>query len=121
MYLFKGIMKERISYDNLPSVVIALESDIKRIQRRKFFRVNLISIGHFLFKKRLSDQEIEQLRERMLRKYKNENEFIIDETITEKVALRANLKFLALGFFLKVKSQELRKKILNGMKWVLSF
>ncbi len=86
MYLFKGIMKERITYDNLPSIVITLESDIKRIQRRKFFRVNLISIGHFLFEKRLSDVEIEQMRERMLRKYKNEKEFILDETITEKVA-----------------------------------
>ncbi|GAB6109213.1 flagellar brake protein [Fusibacter bizertensis] len=85
MYLFKGIMNERITYDNLPSVRIELESDIKRIQRRKFFRVGLISVGHFLFEKRLSDAEIEQIRERMLRKYKNENEFIIDETITEKV------------------------------------
>lgn len=86
MFLFKGKMMDRIKYDNLPSVVIRLESDIKRIQRRKFYRVNLISVGYFLVERRLSDQEIDLLKERMKKKYKNEADFIIDEVVYDKFA-----------------------------------
>ncbi len=86
MYLFKGILIDRIKFDNLPSIVIHLESDIKRVQRRKFYRVNFISVGHFLFEKKLSDDQIAITRERMLKKYKNESDFIIDEVIYEKIA-----------------------------------
>lgn len=86
MYLFKGKMLERIKYDHLPSVVIRLESDVKRIQRRKFYRVNLMSKGHFLIEKRLSDDEIFQMKERMIKKYKNESNFIIDEIVYDKFA-----------------------------------
>lgn len=84
MFLFKGKMMERIKYDHLPSVVIRLESEIKRIQRRKFYRVNLISVGYFLIERRLSNEEIELLRERMRKKYKNESDFIIDEVVYDK-------------------------------------
>ncbi|HAS72871.1 MAG TPA: hypothetical protein DCS67_01855 [Clostridiales bacterium UBA8960] len=63
-----------------------MESDIKRIQRRKFYRVNLMSKGHFLIEKRLSDHEIIMMKERMVKKYKNESDLIIDETIYEKFA-----------------------------------
>ena len=45
MFLFKGILIDRIKFDNLPSIVIQLESDIKRVQRRKFYRVSFLSIG----------------------------------------------------------------------------
>jgi len=31
MFLFKGILIDRIKYDNLPSILIQLESDIKRV------------------------------------------------------------------------------------------
>ena len=86
MYLFKGKMMERIKYDSLPSVVIRLESDIKRIQRRKFYRVNLMSKGHFLIEKRLSDDEITLMKERMAKKYKNDSNFIIDEVVYDKFA-----------------------------------
>jgi len=86
MFLFKGILIDRIKYDNLPSIIIQLESDIKRVQRRKFYRVNFMSLGHFLYEKRLSEAQIATTRERMLKKYKNESEFIIDEIIHEKIA-----------------------------------
>ena len=86
MFLFKGILIDRIKFDNLPSIVIQLESDIKRVQRRKFYRVSFLSVGHFLFEKKLSDAQIAATRERMLKKYKNESEFIIDEIIYEKIA-----------------------------------
>lgn len=86
MYLFKGILIDRIKFDNLPSIVIQLESDIKRVQRRKFYRVNFLSVGHFLFEKKLSDDQIAITRERMLKKYKNESDFIIDEIICKKIA-----------------------------------
>lgn len=86
MFLFKGILIDRIKFDNLPSIIIQLESDIKRVQRRKFYRVSFLSVGHFLFEKKLSDDQIATTRERMLKKYKNESEFIIDEIIYEKIA-----------------------------------
>jgi hypothetical protein len=38
-------------------------------------------MGHFLFEKKLSDAQIATTRERMLKKYKNESDFIIDEII----------------------------------------
>lgn len=86
MYLFKGILLERLQYDHLPSLRVKLDSDIKRIQRRKFYRVNLLSRGHFIFHKQLSDSEIELMRERLIKKYKNEKEFILETTIKQRVA-----------------------------------
>lgn len=86
MYLFKGVLTERLLFDNLPSLRVKLDSDIKRIQRRKFYRVNFLSRGHFLFQKQLSETEIVQMRERMLKKYKSDKEFIIDTFIQERVA-----------------------------------
>lgn len=86
MYLFKGLLKEKLLYDNLPSLRVKLDSDIKRIQRRKFYRVNLLSRGHFLFKKQLSDAEITLMRERMLKKYKSDKDFILETSIQERVA-----------------------------------
>jgi c-di-GMP-binding flagellar brake protein YcgR len=86
MYLFKGVLIDRIKFDNLPSIIIQLESDIKRVQRRKFYRVSFLSFGHFLFEKRLSDAQIAATREKMLKKFKSESEFVIDEIIYEKIA-----------------------------------
>ena len=57
MYLFKGIVLERFSYDNLPSVKVKLESDIKRVQRRKFYRVSFFTKGNFLFKREMTQEE----------------------------------------------------------------
>lgn len=85
MYLFKGTMKERVKYDNLPSVVIQSASDIKKIQRRKFFRVNLMSVGNVLFERRLSEEEVFQMREKLKAKYKNDKDILVDEVIYEKV------------------------------------
>ncbi|OJV64672.1 MAG: hypothetical protein BGO41_13810 [Clostridiales bacterium 38-18] len=85
MYLFKGEVLERLSYDNLPSIKVKLVSDIKRVQRRKFFRVNLNSVGNFLFERELDPVEIQNMREKLLKKYKDESQFIIEETINEKV------------------------------------
>lgn len=85
MYLFKGTMKDRIKYDNLPSVVINLASDIKKIQRRKFYRVNLMSHGNLIFEKHLSEEEIAQMKQKMLSKFKNEKDILIDEVIHEKI------------------------------------
>ncbi len=79
MFLFKGILIDRIKYDNLPSILIQLESDIKRVQRRKFYRVNFMSDGHFIDYKQLTDDEKNAIRERMLKKYKTDAEFIVDE------------------------------------------
>lgn len=86
MYLFKGRLSERTKYDNLPSVVIKLESDIKRVQRRKFYRINFVSSGHFLIDKKLSDAELAAEKSRMLKKYKKETDFILEEIVTEKRA-----------------------------------
>ena len=85
MYLFKGALKERITYDNLPSVVVKLASDIKKVQRRKFFRVGLMSQGNLFFEKQLSEDEIARMKQKMLAKYKNEKDILIDEVAIEKV------------------------------------
>ncbi len=85
MYLFKGTLVNRIKYDNLPSVVIKLASDIKKIQRRKFFRVGLMSQGHLIFEHPLSEEEIAQTREKLKAKFKNDKDIIVEEVIYEKV------------------------------------
>ncbi|MBF4691747.1 flagellar brake protein [Fusibacter ferrireducens] len=85
MYLFKGILKDRTQYDNLPSVIINLSSDIKKVQRRKFFRVNLMSQGNLLFEKQLSEDEVAQMKQKMLAKFKNEKDILVDDVIVEKV------------------------------------
>ena len=85
MFLFKGILIDRIKYDNLPSMLIQLESDIKRVQRRKFYRVNFMSDGHFIEYKQLTDDEKNAIRERMLKKYKTDAEFIVDEYTEIKI------------------------------------
>lgn len=85
MYLFKGKMIERLLYDNLPSVSIALDSEIKRIQRRKFYRVNFKSKGHFLVEKKIPDHEIVKKKELLNLKYKNEKDLIIEEVIEDKI------------------------------------
>lgn len=84
MYLFKGRMIERLLYDNLPSVSIELDSEIKRIQRRKFYRVNFKSKGFFLIEKKFSDQEIARKKLLLTTKYKNDKDFIVEEVIEEK-------------------------------------
>ncbi|MBE0450165.1 MAG: PilZ domain-containing protein [Clostridia bacterium] len=84
MYLFKGRMIERLLYDNLPSVSIELESEIKRIQRRKFYRVNFKSRGFFLIEKKFSDQEIAKKKLLLTTKYKNEKDLIVEEVVEEK-------------------------------------
>lgn len=84
MYLFKGIMIERLLYDNLPSVSIKLDSEIKRIQRRKFYRVNFKSKGHFLIEKKIPEQEIAKKKALLNTKYKNEKDLIVEEATIEK-------------------------------------
>jgi c-di-GMP-binding flagellar brake protein YcgR len=84
MYLFKGRMIERLLYDNLPSVSIELESEIKRIQRRKFYRVNFKSKGFFLIEKKFSDQEIARRKLLLTTKYKNEKDLMVEEVVEEK-------------------------------------
>lgn len=86
MYLFKGILVDRIKYDNLPSVVIRIESDIKRIQRRKFYRVNFKSKGHFLYEKELSDEEIQKNREKVIKKFNTDKNIVIESTTIVKYA-----------------------------------
>lgn len=84
MYLFKGRMIERLQYDNLPSVSIELESEIKRIQRRKFYRVNFKSKGFFLVDIKVAEHEIARKKELLSKKYKNEKELVVEETTEEK-------------------------------------
>ncbi|GAU79855.1 flagellar brake protein [Fusibacter sp. 3D3] len=85
MYLFKGTMKDRTQFDNLPSVIVNLASDIKKVQRRKFFRVSLMSQGNLLFEKQLSEDEIAQMKQKVLAKFKNEKDILVDEVILEKI------------------------------------
>jgi len=85
MYLFKGIMTERIQYDNLPSIVIRLESDIKRVQRRKFYRVNLLSVGNLLFEKKISEEKLKEIRNKLIKKYTNEKDILVDEVEFDKI------------------------------------
>lgn len=84
MYLFKANVIDRIKYDNLPAVSIRLNSDIKRVQRRRFFRVNFISKGNFIEERDLSESEIELMRQKLKAKYKNESDIIVDETVVER-------------------------------------
>ena len=84
MYLFKGVMIERLLYDNLPSISIALDSEIKRIQRRKFYRVNFKSKGHFLIEKKIPEHEIAKKKALLNSKFKNEKDLIIEEATIEK-------------------------------------
>lgn len=85
MYLFKGTMLNRIQYDNLPSIIVRLESDIKRVQRRKFYRVNLMSIGNLLSEKKISDEKMKELREKMLKKFVNEKDILIDDVEFDRI------------------------------------
>ncbi|MCD4712105.1 MAG: PilZ domain-containing protein [Clostridiales bacterium] len=84
MYLFKGTMIERLLYDNLPSVSIKLDSEIKRIQRRKFYRVNFKSKGHFLIEKKIPEHEIAKKKALLNTRFKSEKDVIIEEASIEK-------------------------------------
>jgi|GEM_PF-1140717 len=85
MFLFKGNVINRITYDNLPAINITLTSPIKKVQRRRFFRVRFMSKGNFLHERHLSEEEIKQLKEKLKAKFKNENDIFVDETIVERV------------------------------------
>lgn len=89
MFLFKGTIFGRMNFDNLPSVVISLASEIKKVQRRKFFRVHFHSEGYFSFRKVLSDEEIEAKRKVLEKKFKNSKDIVIDEIEEEKVKFQS--------------------------------
>lgn len=86
MYLFKGILLDRIKYDNLPSVVVKIESDIKRVQRRKFYRVNFKSKGHFLYEKELSEEEILKNKEKVMKKFNTDKNILVESSTIVKYA-----------------------------------
>lgn len=85
MYLFKGIVIRRMQYDNLPSVLIELVSEIKKIQRRKFFRVTFKSKGAVIIERNKSDEELKVELARAQRKFQTTRDVIVDETVEEKV------------------------------------
>lgn len=85
MYLFKGTVVKRIKYDNLPAVEILLASPIKKIQRRRFFRVRFMSTGNFIYKRELSEQELARMKSKLAKKYKNIDDIVIEETVEEKI------------------------------------
>jgi len=85
MFLFKGNVINRISFDNLPAIDITLTSDIKKVQRRRFFRVRFMSRGNFLHEKKLSEDEINQLKDKLKAKFKNESDILIEDTIIERI------------------------------------
>ncbi len=85
MYLFKGILKEKIQFDNLPSVVIEMASDIKKVQRRKFFRVNYLSVGAIIETRKRSEEEIEIERERIKKKFQGLTQFVVEEEEVTKL------------------------------------
>lgn len=89
MFLFKGTVYGRMTYDNLPSVVVNLASEIKKIQRRKFFRVNFHSEGYFTFRVELSEEEVEKKRQEMQKKFKNIKDIVVEDIIEEKVKFQA--------------------------------
>ncbi|MDN5351467.1 MAG: hypothetical protein PWQ12_385 [Clostridiales bacterium] len=84
MFLFKATLIERCEYDHLPSIRVQLISDIKRVQRRKFYRVNFQSEGHFISKKQLSKDEIESQRAKLKRQFSRESDVYIEEEIEER-------------------------------------
>jgi len=85
MYLFKGTVMGRIQFDNLPSAIVKLSSDIKKIQRRRFFRVKLISTGNFIEERVISETELDIMREKLKSKYKNVQDIQLEETIIDKM------------------------------------
>jgi c-di-GMP-binding flagellar brake protein YcgR len=86
MYLFKGNVLNRITFDNLPAIQVKLISEIKRVQRRRFFRVRLMSHGNFFEERQLSDGEIEIMRQKLKKKFANEKDIIVDDTVIERIA-----------------------------------
>lgn len=89
MFLFKGTIFGRMNYDNLPSVVIVLASEIKKVQRRKFFRVHFHSEGYFVKRIELSEEEIEKKKLEMQKKFKNIKDIVIDEVEEVRTDFRA--------------------------------
>ncbi len=89
MYLFKGHVQGRMMYDNLPSVVVHLTSPIKKIQRRKFFRVHFHSDGYFVIRTELTEEMLEARRKALENKYKNSRDIIIEEIEEEKIKFQA--------------------------------
>ena len=98
MYLFKGIMLERLAYDNLPSVKIQLESEIKRVQRRKFYRVSFFSKGNFLFEREMTGDEKQKIATNKVLKLANTVEIIKENYVVERIAFETkNLSGGGLG------------------------
>lgn len=85
MFLFKGTVYGRMNYDNLPSVVVNLASEIKKIQRRKFFRVNFHSEGHLVFRAQRSEEEIEKQRQELKKKFKDMKDIVVDDIVEERI------------------------------------
>lgn len=86
MFLFKGALKSKIQFDNLPSLVIVLNSEIKKVQRRKFYRISFLSTGSFIEKTRKTDDELNAERERIFKKYGSikANDIVIDEIVVNR-------------------------------------
>lgn len=85
MYLFKGNVKGRLQYDNLPSIAIILSSDIKKVQRRKFFRVHFNSTGYFEQKIKLTEEEITLKRKQLERKFPNAKDIGVEDSKVTQV------------------------------------
>ncbi|MBM7560605.1 flagellar brake protein [Fusibacter tunisiensis] len=82
MYLFKGTVEKRMRFDNLPSVLIRQASEIKKIQRRKFFRVNFRAKGAVIVNRSLSDAELEREKRKAL---KHSTDVVVEDTVEERI------------------------------------
>lgn len=79
MFLFKGVVEGRMNFDNLPSIVVSLASEIKKVQRRKFFRVNFFSTGHFIFENTLTEDEIKKRTAILEKKYPGKKDIVVED------------------------------------------
>lgn len=79
MFLFKGTVEGRINYDNLPSIIVTLASEIKKVQRRKFFRVHFLSSGYLQYEKPLSEEDVSKRKAVLEKKFKTQNDILVEE------------------------------------------
>lgn len=85
MYLFKGLVHGRLAYDQLPSIIVSLASPIKRVQRREFFRVAIYSPGYFIFTRQLTEEELEEKKIKLKKKFPNADDIYVEDIEEEKV------------------------------------
>jgi len=79
MFLFKGTIGDRIKFDNLPAMKITQSTDCKKIQRRRFFRLDCL-INGTLTKEEVVEVDMKKVNSRLAN---NPNVIVETEEVVE--------------------------------------